>query len=53
MIFLTLFLHCFEDFWVFPKNHQLAAQSLPPGDTSEVSVVLDFSKNCLAAMSIC
>jgi len=48
----TLFLHYFEGFWVFPRNH-LAAQPLPPGDTSEVNVVLVFGMNRLAAMSIC
>jgi len=50
--FPMLFLHYFEGFWVFTRN-RLAAQPLPPGDTSEVSVVLDSGLNRLAAMSIC
>ncbi|QCD89185.1 hypothetical protein DEO72_LG4g124 [Vigna unguiculata] len=47
-----LFLHYFEGFWVFPRN-RLAAQPLPPSDTSEVNVVLVSGMNRLAAMSIC
>jgi len=31
----------------------LAAQLLPPGDASEVSVVLEFGLNRLAGLNVC